>query len=326
LLDDIRAGDGDDVVALRETNAYVFGGDGNDTLAADPRLPADQSRLHGEGGNDVLVAGSANGARTALYGGEGDDRLVAHPGALADGGPGVDRVELWGGATGGPIDVAFGRWSGRDSITFGAEESAGGTPPRFDIRLPYGSYRDLVVERDGEDLVLGIRDRDDRVAVPDFFVQGASRSGLLGVDIVDPATGMTYADSPDAEAIAARAVAVTSPGLSWIGTEASDLRVGEGGGDSFAGAGGDDELDGMSGDDTLDGGDGDDTLLGRSGQDALGGGDGDDHAEGGRGDDVLRGGDGDDALVDAFGDNVAEGGDGDDRIAMSGERALARGG
>ena len=44
LLDDIRAGDGDDVVVLHETNAYVFGGDGNDSLSADPYLPSDSSR------------------------------------------------------------------------------------------------------------------------------------------------------------------------------------------------------------------------------------------------------------------------------------------
>jgi Ca2+-binding RTX toxin-like protein len=136
LLDDIRAGDGDDVVTLQETNAYVFGGDGDDTLSADPYLPSDRSRLHGEAGNDTLVAGSANDARTELYGGEGDDRLIGHPGARLDGGAGSDRHVLWGGATGGAIGVAFARGSARDSITFGAEESGPTSDVRFEVRLP----------------------------------------------------------------------------------------------------------------------------------------------------------------------------------------------
>ncbi len=326
LLDDIQAGDGDDVVRLRETNAYVFGGDGDDTLVADPYLPGDASRLYGEGGDDLLVASSANNARTELYGGEGDDRLVGHPGTLADGGAGNDRIELWSGASGGPIDVAFGRGSGRDSITFGGEESNFSGPARFDVRVPFADYRSLVVEREGEDLVLRVRDRDDRIAIPDFFAPGAARSGLEHVDLIEPGTGFVLAGSPDAEAIARKAVTVSAPAESWTGTDAGDLRVGRGGNDALDAAGGDDELDGMSGDDTLTGGAGDDRLLGRSGHDTLDGGEGRDHLEGGRGDDVLRGGGGDDRLVDAFGDNVAEGGDGADRILLSGSRGLARGG
>ncbi|CAG1009602.1 Bifunctional hemolysin/adenylate cyclase [Burkholderiales bacterium] len=326
LLDDIRAGDGDDTVTLHETIAYVYGGDGDDTLAADPYLPGDRSRLHGEGGNDTLVAGSANDARTELYGGDGSDRLVGHPGARLDGGPGDDRHELWGGATGGAIGVLFARGSGRDSITFGADESTTASGLRFEIRLPQGDYRDLLVERDDDDLVLRIRDRDDRVAVPDFFADGAQRSGMTQLALLQAGTGFVLAGSPDAEALAARAVVATAIAQTWSGDETSELRVAAGGSDSLDGGGGDDEIDGMSGDDTLSGGAGDDLILGRGGNDTIDGGDGDDGIAGGRGDDVLRGGAGHDRIVDAYGDNVADGGEGDDLVRLEGASGLARGG
>ncbi|MFO1283029.1 MAG: calcium-binding protein [Burkholderiales bacterium] len=326
VWDTINAGDGDDVVTLIETSADVFGGDGDDTLSADPYLPLDGSRLHGGAGNDRLTASSANSSRTELYGEEGDDRLIGHPGARLDGGTGDDRYELFSGATGGPIGVAFGRGQGHDSIAYGEEFNGGGSGHRFDIRVSQNSYRDLVVEREGDDLVLSIRDRDDRIAVPDFFASGSNRGGMVSLAIVDPATGLVYGDSPTAEEIAARAVTVDGAGETWTGTSTAEVRVATGFADTLNGGGGDDELDGMSGDDTLAGGDGADTLIGRSGQDTLDGGAGDDRLSGGRGDDVLVGGDGDDRIVDSFGENIVEGGAGDDSVHLAGERGLALGG
>ncbi|MCC7114338.1 MAG: hypothetical protein IT520_08150 [Burkholderiales bacterium] len=326
LWDTIHAGDGDDVVVLHETQADVFGGDGDDVLSADPYLPGDASRLHGEGGNDRLTAGSANSARTELYGDDGDDRLVGHPGARLDGGTGDDRYELFGGATGGPVGIAFGRGQGQDSITYGVEFHSNSASPRFDIRVSQPSYRDLVVERDGEDLVLSIRDREDRIAVPDFFVAGTNYGGMVSLAVVDPATGVVFGDSPTAAQIAARAIAVPSVATSRTGTDTADLIVGAGGVDTLSGGRGDDELDGMSGDDRLDGGDGADTLIGRSGHDILDGGAGNDQLSGGRGDDVLRGGEGDDRIVDWSGDNAVEGGSGNDSIRLEGTHGFALGG
>jgi Ca2+-binding RTX toxin-like protein len=326
LLDTIRAGDGDDVVTLQETNAFVYGGDGNDTLSADPYLPSDASMLFGDAGDDVLTAGSANGAHTELYGGEGNDRLIGHPGAILDGGRGDDRHELWGGATGGPIGVVFARGGGSDSISPGAGDFDSLGNLSFDIRLGEIAYRDLLVERDGEDLVLRIRDSQDRIAVPDFFAAGAGRAGMRQLSIVQVGTGFVYANSPSAETIASRAQVVTATAQVWTGSDISDVHVGAGGADSFDGGAGNDELDGMSGDDTLRGGGGDDVLFGRSGDDTIEGGDGGDQLTGGRGDDVLRGGAGDDRIDDTFGDNAAEGGDGNDVVLLRGTRGMARGG
>ncbi|MBP6368632.1 MAG: hypothetical protein KA286_01390, partial [Burkholderiales bacterium] len=269
---------------------------------------------------------SANDARTALYGGEGDDLLVGHPGAFLDGGAGDDRHELHGGATGGPIGVLVARGGGRDSVTFGEDEAAGTHGLRFEVRIRSSDYRDLVVERDGEDLVLRIRDRDDRIAIPDFFAADAGRSGMTRIAVLQAGTDFVLSDSPGAEAIAARAVDAPASAQQWTGTDAAETRLGAGADDSLDGGDGDDELDGMSGDDALHGGGGDDELFGRSGQDTIDGGDGADFLGGGRGDDVLRGDAGPDRIVDAFGDNVAEGGDGADVILLGGSRGLGRGG
>jgi Ca2+-binding RTX toxin-like protein len=326
LFDTIRAGDGDDIVTLQETNAYVYGGDGNDTLSADPYLPSDASTLFGEGGDDVLTAGSANGAHTELYGGEGSDRLIGHPGAILDGGRGDDRHELWGGATGGPIGVVFARGGGSDSIVPGIEDSNSPGNLSFDIRIGEIAYRDLVVERDGEDLVLRIRDTHDRMAVPDFFAPGGGRAGMRRLSVVQAGTGLVYGDSPSAETIANRAVLAASAAQTWTGSDNSDVHIGAGGADVFDAGAGNDELDGMSGDDSLLGGAGNDVIYGRSGNDTIEGGDGGDRLVGGRGDDTMRAGAGDDRIEDAFGDNVAEGGEGNDVVALHGLRGIARGG
>jgi Ca2+-binding RTX toxin-like protein len=326
LFDTVRAGDGDDIVTLQETNAYVYGGDGNDTLSADPYLPSDASMLFGEGGDDVLTAGSANGAHTELYGGEGNDRLVGHPGAILDGGRGDDRHELWGGATGGPIGVVFARGGGSDSIMPGIEDSNSPGNLSFDIRIGETAYRDLVFERDGEDLVLRIRNTHDRMAVPDFFTPGGGRAGMRRLSVVQAGTGLVFGDSPSAETIATRAVVATSAAQAWTGSDNRDIHIGAGGADAFDAGAGNDELDGMSGDDSLRGGAGDDVIYGRSGNDTIEGGDGGDRLVGGRGNDTLRAGSGDDRIEDAFGDNVAEGGDGDDVVVLHGLRGIARGG
>jgi len=129
------------------------------------------SRERGQAGSDVLS------------GGEGNDRLVGHPGAILDGGKGGDRHELWGGATGGPIGVVFARGGGHDSIMPGVENSDSPGNLSFDIRIGEIAYRDLVVERDGEDLVLRIRDSQDRMAVPDFFAHEGAVIDWIGAPV-----------------------------------------------------------------------------------------------------------------------------------------------
>lgn len=322
----IDGGDGDDVVELFETSSDVLGGDGDDRIAASPYRTGDYSYLFGQGGDDTLVASTALNARTYLDGGEGDDRLVGAPGARLNGGPGDDRIVIPGGATGGPTEIVWGRFSDRDTVTGGGDSGELGPAPSFSLSVMAGSYRDLQVQRDGDDLVLAIRDRDDRLAVPDFFAAGSGYAGFAAIDEFDPALEISVRRVFEGAALAARAIVVESDPLDFTGASGSDLVVAAGNADTLDGAAGDDELDGMSGDDRLHGGSGNDLLYGRSGLDTLDGGEGDDRLYGGRGDDVSRGGAGNDRIVDAYGDNAADGGAGADVIVLGGLHGFALGG
>lgn len=93
----VNGGDGNDVIALDETNgplpaAKLFGGDGNDTLTGgsggDQFSGQDGSdSLSGRGGNDSLSGGSGNdfiaggAGNDTLLGGSGDDFLDGDQGA-----------------------------------------------------------------------------------------------------------------------------------------------------------------------------------------------------------------------------------------------------
>jgi Ca2+-binding RTX toxin-like protein len=174
--------------------------------------------------------------------------------------------------------------------------------------------------------VLRIRDRDDRIAVPDFFSEGAARSGMTQLALVSGsgirARRLTErrGDRGAGARCACRVAALDRQcrcgrfaSVPVATTCSTAVRATT-------------RLDGHVGGDALSGGDGDDVLLGRSGHDEIDGGDGADRLEGGRGDDLLSGGAGDDRIADAHGDNVAEGGDGNDVIRLEGSRGLARGG
>lgn len=99
----VDAGDGNDVVALDETNgalpaARLFGGDGSDTLTGG----SGNDQLFGQGGNDTLFGGAGN---DTLSGGTGSDFVVGGTGADVaslsagndvfrwDQGDGSDKVE-----------------------------------------------------------------------------------------------------------------------------------------------------------------------------------------------------------------------------------------
>ena len=340
-------GEGDDRLVLAGRSQDVHGGDGNDTLEADPYLPDDRSRLFGDAGNDVLRSGRGYYAATELAGGTGDDVLYGAASAVLDGGGGRNRLVIGSGptdnvfelaSTGGslpalpagsrPQQVVLARDGGVDLVTQQDASLGSGRHDAFAVRMSADDYRELTVERDNQDLVLGVRGRAARMTVPDFFAADSDHAGLQGLLVTRDVLGFAALDpaSPSASALAARAADRPAGALSLEGTAGNDELVGAGNADRLQGMAGDDRLDGLSGNDTLAGGGGNDVLIGRAGDDVLAGDDGDDTLYGGMGDDRLAGGDGTDTLADADGANVLEGGPGNDTLRAEGGQNLLDGG
>ncbi|MBY6005202.1 S8 family serine peptidase [Salipiger bermudensis] len=95
----------------------------------------------------------------------------------------------------------------------------------------------------------------------------------------------------------------------WIeGNEGDDYLVGNGGDDFILGGVGHDKVRAGSGMDSIYGGAGNDTLMGEEGNDYL---------EGNEGDDILRGDEGDDVLYGGAGLNRLQGGDGADAFVFN---------
>jgi Ca2+-binding RTX toxin-like protein len=120
-----------------------------------------QQVLQGTSGNDVLLgydtADTFNGkeGNDTLYGYAGDDTL--------DGGAGNDQ--LYGGA--GNDTYLFGRGSGRDEI-FDYDAIAGNQDV---IRLDSGiTPEDIILGRNGEDLIVVINDTGDSLTVKNWFL------------------------------------------------------------------------------------------------------------------------------------------------------------
>ena len=350
-LDNVAAGgEGNDTLQLVGLSTEVSGGDGDDTLVADPAVYADRSVLSGGSGNDTLVAGTGYYAGTRLLGGPGDDILQGARSAILDGGPGSDRLVIGegpdenafaapAGANGTisypiegarPQQVVLGREGGADLVTQRDSSLENDHHDAFTVRVHEDDYRNLTITRDNDDLVLGLRDRDARTTIPDFFAAGAGFAGLQGVLVENriPGLGITAVvrSELDAAALAARARVTTSAAVEATGTPTADALAGAGGDDALVGGAGDDRLDGLSGDDVLEGGDGADLLVGRAGNDVLNGEAGDDRLVGGYGDDRLDGGGGNDRLTDAAGTNSLAGGSGDDTLRVDGGVNVLAGG
>jgi Ca2+-binding RTX toxin-like protein len=101
----VNGGDGNDVIALDETNgalpaAELLGGDGNDTLTGG----SGNDRIDGQDGNDSLFGGGGNDSLTGgagndfIAGGAGNDTLVGGDGNdFLDGDQGADVAFLGAG-------------------------------------------------------------------------------------------------------------------------------------------------------------------------------------------------------------------------------------
>jgi len=95
-----------------------------------------------------------------------------------------------------------------------------------------------------------------------------------------------------------------SEGVTVVGSQFSDVLLGDTGNDVLIGANGNDSLRGETGDDRLNGGGGNDVLIGGGDDDILNGGGGNDRLFGGGGNDVLIGGAGIDLLIGGNGNDL----------------------
>ena len=162
----------------------------SDTFDLTVQAPPDGYAIYGTGGDDVLTTGATN---DTVYAGAGNDRLTGGVGRnlllgedgndTLDGGAGDDTLD--GGA--GDDLYLFGRGAGHDRI----RSLDTGVGKSDTLRLASGIVAaDVDLARDGDDLLLVIRDTADSVRVVDQFV-GGSASGRQ-IDQVRFADGTSW--------------------------------------------------------------------------------------------------------------------------------------
>ena len=243
----------------------------------------------GDAGNNEFNAGHANdmlsgsAGNDLLQGGLGDDVL--------DGGTGNDTL------AGGVLDLRnngtkgygndtylFGRGDGQDTV-FDRDN----TVSNLDTVLFKAGVapQDVLVSREGNDLVLKIAGTTDRITVSQQFnINDAQGSWEVEEVRFTDAPGTVW----DLAYIKAVLLVGGAGNDTVIGYESNDTLIGNGGNDILQGNGGADTLNGGDGDDDLSGGTGNDALNGDAGTDTLQGGLGNDTLDGGAGNDTLGGG------------------------------------
>ncbi|WP_307719259.1 calcium-binding protein [Pseudoduganella armeniaca] len=277
---------GDDTLYGRAGNDTLDGGWGDDQVSGEDGDDLLRGGLH----NDRLDGGNGN---DSLQGGDGDDTLYGQAGNdTLDGGVGNDTLD--GGA--GNDVYLFGKGAGKDTIS--AHESTVGKLDR--IQLASGlAAADVLLQRDGDALVLAIAGTSDSLRVNNYFSNDATYG--YQVEEIRFADGTTWN------------VATVKQKVLAAGAD-NDTLTGYAGADNLAGLAGEDTLRARAGNDTLDGGAGDDNLYGEDGDDLLKGGLNDDQLDGGAGNDSLLGNDGADVLSGQAGNDTLDGGAGNDTL------------
>ncbi|MCP1602208.1 calcium-binding protein [Pseudomonas citronellolis] len=259
-LEEIRFADGTSWDVERVKAMLLQGGEGNDTLTG----YATDDRLSGGTGNDRLTAGAGNDwldggiGNDTLYGDAGNDTLVGGAGNdYLHGGDGSDVYRFERGWGQDRIDN-YDRNTGKtDAIELGSDISAD----------------DIQLWRNGNDLVLSLKDSDDRITISNYLYNDGNNDFRL--EEIRFADGAVW----DVDRVKA---------LLLQGGEGNDTLTGYASDDRLSGGAGNDWLYGEAGNDWLEGGAGNDTLYGRAGDDTLIGGAGNDYLEGGDGSDVYR--------------------------------------
>ena len=234
-------------------------------------------KTSGTQADDTLQnVGFGHNKNVSLYGNDGNDTLI--------GGAGDDYLD--GGSD--SDTYVFGKGFGQDTI-FNYDFSTG----RKDvIRFTDGITADMLhFARDGNDLLIKVKDGSDQVLVQYYFENDGS--GDYRIDEIHFDNGQVL----DVAAVKELAQQPTDGSDTLYAYHSGSTLNGGLGDDLLYGADGADTLNGGDNNDELNGGNGNDVLNGDEGHDTLYGGDGNDTLSGGAGIDYLEGGDGSDTYV-----------------------------
>ncbi|MDK2126717.1 calcium-binding protein, partial [Parachitinimonas caeni] len=318
----IQYGNGSELVLTAEQLARktLDGTDGDDTIKgfrSDDKITAlaGNDKVLASTGNDSVDGGAGNDTLLGelgddqIDGGDGDDSIIGGQGAdTLSGGSGNDYLE---GNDGDDVYI-FGNGSGNDTVYDQA-----GTER---IRLKDAKASDLLLRREGNDLLIRNLSSGDTLRINNHFSWQAGAAGEGAIESIELADGTIW----DYEQIKLQAIKATGGADSIYGHADADLIDGLDGNDSISandgddtvlGGLGDDLIDGGSGNDSLTGGEGADNLQGQSGTDLLLGGAGNDQLQGGEDRDSLQGEAGDDNLDGGSGNDLLNGGEGNDTLA-----------
>lgn len=283
---------------------HIYGGNSDDVLKA----VVDDSIMHAFGGDDTVYGSDGN---DIIYGNEDNDAIYAGTGNdLVYGGSGNDTLDggegddfLYGAE--GNDTYIFGRNYGTDIIS----DSEGVST----IKIADGiSLDELEVVSVGEDVVITIKDSEDKLVINGFAANPDNYVLEIGGESVSISDNLTV----DKEGFLSG-----SENGDYIENKDSLIVAGGSGDDRIIGTDNDEMVFGDSGKDQLLTGDSDDVVFGGSGDDYVNGGNGNDVIDGGSGNDFIDGGAGDDtyffnpgygndSIMDSEGANTIMFGDG----------------
>lgn len=259
---------------------HIYGGNGDDVLKA----VVDDSIMHAFGGDDTVYGSKEN---DVIYGNEGNDTVYAGNGNdfvyggagndIIDGGEGNDL--LYGGF--GDDTYIFDKNCGTDVIN----DTEGTSVIKLTNEV---SLADLRIDSVGEDVVISIRDTDDKLIITDFKQNPDNYVLRIGDEEISVKDNIT---AEEKEFLSG------SENYDYIVNENKTVIAGGESGDRIIGSGMDEYILGDSDSDQLLAGGGNDVIFGGSGDDYINGGDGDDIIEAGTGNDFIDGGSGNDIYI-----------------------------
>lgn len=259
---------------------HIYGGNGDDVLKA----VVDDSIMHAFGGDDTVYGSKEN---DVIYGNEGNDTVYAGNGNdfvyggagndIIDGGEGNDL--LYGGF--GDDTYIFDKNCGTDVIN----DTEGTSVIKLTNEV---SLADLRIDSVGEDVVISIRDTDDKLIITDFKQNPDNYVLRIGDEEISVKDNIT---AEEKEFLSG------SENYDYIVNENKTVIAGGESGDRIIGSGMDEYILGDSDSDQLLAGGGNDMIFGGSGDDYINGGDGDDIIDAGTGNDFIDGGSGNDIYI-----------------------------